>query len=69
MVKWPIPGRTRFLSVEVDVAVAPITSSRADSSAACPVAAHSLWGFGIQACQIGELVMIMSTLCMRERTE
>ena len=54
MVKWPIPGKTRFLSVDVDVAVAPITSSRADSSAACPVAAHSLLGlfiyFEVQLC-------------------
>ena len=43
MVKWPMPGRTRFFSVEVAVAVPPITSRRADSSAAWPVAAQSLF--------------------------
>lgn len=42
IVKWPIPGRTRFFRIEVDVAVAPITNRRALSSAAWPVAAHNL---------------------------
>ena len=33
IVKWPIPGRTRFLRIEVDVADAETTRMRADSSA------------------------------------
>jgi hypothetical protein len=37
-----MPGRTRFLSIDVDVALAPMTRMRADSSALWPVAAHRL---------------------------
>ena len=33
-VKCPIPGRTRFLRIEVEVAEAQMTRMRADSSAA-----------------------------------
>ena len=42
MVKCPIPGRTRFLRMEVDVAEAEVTRMRADSSATWPDAAHNL---------------------------
>ena len=42
MVKWPMPGRTRFLRMEVAVAEAERTRMREDSSAAWPVAAHNL---------------------------
>lgn len=42
MVKWPIPGRTRFLRMEVLVAEAEVSRMRADSRAAWPEAAQSL---------------------------
>ena len=42
MVKWPIPGRTRFLSMDVDVAEPEMTRMRDDSRALCPDAAHNL---------------------------
>lgn len=41
-VKWPMPGRTRFLRMEVDVAEAERRRMREDSRAAWPVAAQSL---------------------------
>ena len=64
-VKWPIPGRTRFLSVAVAVAVAPITSSRADSSAAWPVAAHSL-SDDDESCSVnGSVEQDVGPLCAR----
>lgn len=42
MVKLPIPGRTRFFRIEVDVADAETTRMRADSKAFWPAAAHKL---------------------------
>lgn len=42
MVKWPIPGRTRFLRIEVDVADPEMTRTRAFSRAVWPVAAQRL---------------------------
>lgn len=42
MVKWPIPGRTRFLSMDVEVADPDMTRMRDDSRALWPDAAHSL---------------------------
>ena len=42
MVKWPIPGRTRFFRMEVDVAEPERIRIRDDSSADWPDAAHRL---------------------------
>ena len=42
MVKWPVPGRTRFFRMDVDVARAEMTSTRAASSADWPLAAQRL---------------------------
>lgn len=42
MVKWPIPGSTRFFRIEVDVADPEMTKMREFSSALWPVAAHRL---------------------------
>lgn len=42
MVKWPIPGRTRFFRIEVDVARPEMTSTRADSRAVWPLVAQRL---------------------------
>lgn len=42
MVKWPMPGNTRFFRADVDVAVPDITRMRDDSRAFCPDAAHRL---------------------------
>jgi len=33
IVKWPMPGRTRFLRIEVDVALPDMTRMRDDSRA------------------------------------
>ena len=41
MVKWPMPGRTRFLRMEVGVAEEERINILEDSSAAWPVAAHN----------------------------
>lgn len=46
--KWPMPGRTRFLRMEVDVAEDETTRMRADSSAAWPDAAHILHSVSTQ---------------------
>lgn len=42
IVNCPIPGRTRFFRIEVDVAEAEMTRTFDDSKAAWPEAAHSL---------------------------
>ena len=42
MVKWPMPGNTRFFKMEAEVALPDITRMRDDSSALWPDAAQSL---------------------------
>ena len=54
MVKWPTPGRTRFLRIDVDVAEEDRTRILDDSNAAWPVAAHNLsWVSGRTAHIVG----------------
>jgi hypothetical protein len=43
-----MPGRTRFFKIEVEVADPDINSTREDSNALCPVAAHRL----VRKCQL-----------------
>ena len=57
-VKWPMPGSTRFLSMDVEVADAESTRFLADSRAAWPVAAQSLDGIrSAQTCQRRRMAM------------
>ena len=72
IVKWPIPGRTRFLRIEVDVALAERTKIRDASRAFWPVAAQRLTRPKISCCQIllkadnrgPKLSIISTSLCI-----